>query len=208
MTSGKGQAKGTAKSEHVFAEFEPGLLLVDSSFNAIACNREAFKILRTSHSGHHEGSTIRIPEKLLEELRKSEQGAQAGEVTWVSPAKSKYLCHVIVMEPFEQRAAGHHILLVMRRHFSLEDALHEVAAEFKLTEREREALEGISKGMNGRELAKSMKISPNTVKAYMHLIMVKMNVATRAAMIAKVLEHRHRDDGHQLTQNRAAAHGV
>lgn len=69
------------------------------------------------------------------------------------------------------------------------EAIYKVAAEFNLTEREREALSGISLGLTIKELAKQMKISPHTVKAYLRVIMVKMGVSTRAAIVAKILEH-------------------
>jgi DNA-binding CsgD family transcriptional regulator len=64
-----------------------------------------------------------------------------------------------------------------------------MAAQFNLTEREREALQGISVGLSSKELAERMRISPNTVKAYLHLVMVKMGVTSRAGIVAKILEH-------------------
>jgi DNA-binding CsgD family transcriptional regulator len=32
-----------------------------------------------------------------------------------------------------------------------------------------------------------MKISPNTVKAFVHLVMVKMNVSTRSGIIGRIV---------------------
>jgi DNA-binding CsgD family transcriptional regulator len=34
-----------------------------------------------------------------------------------------------------------------------------------------------------------MAISPNTVKAFLRLIMIKMGVTTRAGIVAKILDH-------------------
>ncbi len=83
------------------------------------------------------------------------------------------------------------------------EAIYEVAAEFRLTEREREALKGISMGLTSKELAKEMDISPNTVKAYLRLIMVKMSVSTRAGILAKILEHNPHVDQQALSNSTA-----
>ncbi len=64
-----------------------------------------------------------------------------------------------------------------------------IARTFLLTEREREALIGISIGLGNKKLADRMSISPNTVKAHIRLIALKMGVRTRGEMLAKILDH-------------------
>jgi len=73
-------------------------------------------------------------------------------------------------------------------------AMHEAAAKYNLTGREQEALEGISMGLTNKELAERMSISPNTVRAFLRLVMVKMGVTTRSGIVAKILQDR-RDFG-------------
>ena len=77
---------------------------------------------------------------------------------------------------------------MLQRNASTIEAVYEVATHYNLTGREREALEGISAGLSSKELAKQMNISPNTVKAYLRIIMVKMGVNSRAAIVARILE--------------------
>jgi DNA-binding CsgD family transcriptional regulator len=71
---------------------------------------------------------------------------------------------------------------------SLAEALSRIGFEYHLTEREQEALEGIVLGLTSKEVAARMGgISPNTVKAFLRLIMIKMGVTSRAAIVAKLL---------------------
>ena len=44
-------------------------------------------------------------------------------------------------------------------------------------------------GLTSKEIAVRMKISPNTVKAFLRLVMVKMKVSTRSGIAGKLKEH-------------------
>ncbi len=65
-------------------------------------------------------------------------------------------------------------------------ALTEISAQFGLTQREGETVEFLLQGLTSKEIATRMKISANTVKAFIRLIMVKMNVSTRSGIAGKV----------------------
>ncbi|HZU25224.1 MAG TPA: LuxR C-terminal-related transcriptional regulator [Bryobacteraceae bacterium] len=65
-------------------------------------------------------------------------------------------------------------------------AISEIAVRYGLTEREQQTLSGICSGLSNKELAARMKISPNTVKAFVHIIMLKMGVATRGEIAARI----------------------
>ncbi len=62
-----------------------------------------------------------------------------------------------------------------------------MAEQFHLTSREREAVEFLSEGLTSKEIAQRMGISPNTVKVFLRLVMIKMGVSTRAGIVAKTL---------------------
>lgn len=62
----------------------------------------------------------------------------------------------------------------------------ELASKYNLTRREQDALRGISLGLSNKELAERMNISPNTVKAFLHVIMIKLGVTTRAEIAARI----------------------
>ena len=43
-------------------------------------------------------------------------------------------------------------------------------------------------GLTSKEIAKRMRISPHTVKTFLGLVLIKMGVATRSGIIAKIIE--------------------
>jgi DNA-binding NarL/FixJ family response regulator len=45
----------------------------------------------------------------------------------------------------------------------------------------------LAEGYCSKEIAARMEISPNTVKAFVHLVMVKMSVSTRSGIIGKMV---------------------
>jgi DNA-binding NarL/FixJ family response regulator len=61
----------------------------------------------------------------------------------------------------------------------------EIAERYGLTKREQQAFSGICGGLSNKELAESMKISPSTVKAFIHIIMLKMGVTKRTEVAAR-----------------------
>jgi DNA-binding NarL/FixJ family response regulator len=62
----------------------------------------------------------------------------------------------------------------------------EVAAQYGLTKREQQAFSGICSGLSNKELAARMNISLSTVKAFIHIIMLKMGVTKRAEIAARI----------------------
>ena len=63
----------------------------------------------------------------------------------------------------------------------------EISERFGLTAREQETMRLLAEGFCSKEIAARMKISPNTVKAFVHLVMVKMSVSTRSGIIGKMV---------------------
>jgi DNA-binding CsgD family transcriptional regulator len=166
----------------------PGLILLDASLNPVAFNLEAAFILAYPESPNLEGPLkFRIPEQILSDVRRPQSTFPV--ITQFGAGRRRYVSQVFVLKPYEEGTLQAAFALLLQRNCSTMEAIYEVAAEFRLTEREREALKGISMGLTSKELAKEMDISPNTVKAYLRLIMVKMGVSTRAGILAKILEH-------------------
>jgi DNA-binding CsgD family transcriptional regulator len=79
------------------------------------------------------------------------------------------------------------LAVYLKREISVMDAVHQVGVDYHLTDREQEALIGVSMGLTSKELAERMNISPNTVKAFLRLVMIKMGAATRAGIVGKLL---------------------
>ncbi len=171
-----------------WASAEPGLIFLDPSLKAIAFNREAGAIL-TYPGGTDSGiATLRIPEAILEKLKL--RGSDCAPVlSYFRAGKREYICWACSLESHYEGLPQHLLALMLLRNSSTTEMVNRVSAQYKLTDRERETLEAISHGLSGKEAAEQMNISPNTVRAYLRFIMVKMGVGTRAGLLAKILEH-------------------
>jgi len=171
---------------------EVGLVLVDASLTPIAFNSEAVAILgNPDQSGNGQPITLQLPEEILKGIQTS-GATNKGSLTQFQAGKRSYICQAYPIESCcGEGFPGAVTALLLQRNSSTIERIHEVAAEYSLTEREREVLKGIAVGLSSKELAEQLAISPNTVKAYLRLIMVKMSVGTRAAILAKILDHSH-----------------
>jgi DNA-binding NarL/FixJ family response regulator len=58
----------------------------------------------------------------------------------------------------------------------------------ELTEREREVLQCVAKGMSNREIGETLKIAENTVKNHVRSILDKLHLANRAQMAAYAVQ--------------------
>jgi DNA-binding CsgD family transcriptional regulator len=75
------------------------------------------------------------------------------------------------------------------------DVVDIVAREHNLTDRERDILLGIAAGLTTKEMAARMNVSPNTVKSFIRLVMVKTLVSSRTELLAKLLDHHAEQSG-------------
>lgn len=82
-------------------------------------------------------------------------------------------------------------VLLERDETSRCSALAEISEQFNLTQRERETIEFLLQGLTSKEIVTRMKISPNTVKAFLRLVMVKRKVSTRSGITGKIAGSRH-----------------
>jgi DNA-binding CsgD family transcriptional regulator len=172
-----------------------GIVVTDLSLTPIAVDRGASAILNGAYMGDltadasERAAAVQLPKEVLEFVAKRQAGEVAtGEIVFRSNG-AEYVCRVFQIEP--QNSMLQQPVLVL--HFEKEaaapsDAVYQVAADYGLTDREQEALVGISLGLTSKELAKRMNISPNTVRAFLRLIMIKMDVSTRGGVVAKILD--------------------
>ncbi len=165
----------------VFGGAEVGLLLMDLSFNIMGCDRAAAAILDQPRGG--------LPHELLDVLSSRKPADLQALRVHLRRGKDEYLCRAHLIESSDGSRKPM-IALHLEKDFSASDAAQELAAKYNLTEREQEALRGILMGFSSKEVAERMNISPNTVKAFLRLIMIKMGVTRRAGIVAKILENR------------------
>src|SRR5438552_10508143 len=94
--------------------------------------------------------------------------------------RRRYLSRVYCLSPPSNQAPDHPALAVILERVSRTsfDAA-QVAAQYHLTPREWETLQYLMEGLTNKEIGHRMNISPNTVKGYLMLIMMKLGVSMR-----------------------------
>jgi DNA-binding CsgD family transcriptional regulator len=167
------------------APVSDGVVIVDASLRPVALDRGAEAIFR-SFTGHTNGNGGEsIPAPILNILRSRSTHEGETNSTCASADGHHFSCRVFSVRPMN----GLPILIVyLRREVSLAEAVHQIAVDHRLTDREEEALIGLAMGLSSKELAVRMKISPNTVKAFVRLAMIKLGASSRSRLFAKLLD--------------------
>jgi DNA-binding CsgD family transcriptional regulator len=164
-----------------------GFLLLDAGLNLLAANDPALQIL-CFPSG---ADRIKQPKVFLADRVRTtllDHGNQDGPafVREFKSGKRRYIC-----KNFRVDCNGHYpvqpaFAVLLERTAAESNGLSEISEQFDLTQRERETVELLLQGLTSKEIATRMKISPNTVKAFLRLVMVKMKVSTRSGIAGKV----------------------
>jgi DNA-binding CsgD family transcriptional regulator len=169
-----------------FAPSKTGFLLLDTSLNLVAANSEAILILsypnRRERINH---LNLFIAERVRSVLLDRNGTDQAGMIKEFQSGRRHYMCR-----SFRFENDGHHspqaaIAVLLERNATGDVALDEICRQYDLSPRERETVRYLIQGMTTKEIATRLNISPNTVKAFLRLVMVKMNVSTRSGIVGR-----------------------
>jgi len=176
-------------SRLVMRESTVGLLVVASNLKPIYANTEAIQIL-----AYPETPKSMIPSEgfLADKIRSmflaDEKSVQPDFAAQFISGKRSYVCRPFSLKsPSTQTGAYPAFAVILERSSPKSLDAYQVAARFHLTQREQETLEYLMQGLTNKEIGHRMNISPNTVKAFLKLIMTKMGVSTRSGVIAKAV---------------------
>jgi len=168
-----------------------GIVIVDGDFRPIALDRGAEGILADLH-GHCRPDDNALPPSILTLLHAPTDMQADGAPVQIATGNREYSCRTILIQPQTASVTQPLLALYLKREISVADAVHQLSLEYHLTDREEETLIGLSMGLTSKELAARMNISPNTVKAFLRLIMLKMGTTTRAGVVGKLLDQNSR----------------
>jgi DNA-binding CsgD family transcriptional regulator len=165
----------------------PGLLLLDATWTPIWFNAEAVAILAYPQPST---SIKKLDAFLAERVRAGLFNPRAnGEPPFQAEFRSgrrRYSCRTCLLASPAKGASLTTTALVLERQTTGPKALSEALGQYNFTTREQEAVECLLQGLTSKEIANRMQISPNTVKAYLRLIMIKMGVSTRSGVVGKI----------------------
>lgn len=166
----------------------PGFLLLNGSLQPVAFNAEAVQILAypTKPDGIRYKDVF-LKDKIRSSLLNHQNGSQQTFVKEYRSGGRQYVCRAFKIDCVARADALFTTALLLERHCSTATELHDLLLQFDLTPREQEAVMLLVEGLTSKEIAQRMKISPNTVKAFLRLVMVKMDVSTRSGIVGKIV---------------------
>jgi DNA-binding CsgD family transcriptional regulator len=185
-------ALNSVDTTHAIAVTE-GIILADASLRPVALDRGAASLFRPAQT-RGRGEPPVAPEDILQAFRGRIGSNLNGSIARFRIGKQGYVGRAFLLEPSSGSPQHRLIAIHIERDVSPSDAVCRVATDYDLTDREKETLIGISRGLTYKEVAEQMNISPNTVKAFLRLIMIKMGVTHRGAIITKLLGYNGSDD--------------
>ena len=165
---------------------EEGLVVLTMSLEPIGADEGAAAILNIP-CAVGEASVLSLPENIREALGRNKDDLFSAKMNF-RIGKDAYNCRAFLMQR-QNEDIEPMIALHMQRDTSVPNAIDIVASQYHLTEREQEVLRGIAIGLTSKETAERMNISPNTVKSFLRIIMIKMGAATRSGIVGKLLEY-------------------
>jgi len=166
---------------------QPGVVLVDKSLNLVAANLDAVKILAFPEPPEKLGNLRDWFAKKIHSLLDRKALIRPSFVNEFRSAQRTYLCRALPLQSGTNVPAGPALTLILERKPNGGRTVAEISQRFGLTAREQETMRLLAEGFCSKEIAVRMNISPNTVKAFVHLVMVKMSVSTRSGIIGKMV---------------------
>lgn len=174
------------------ARMEPpglGFLLLDASLKPIFANAHAVEVLAFPN----DPPTIEsldgfLTEKIGTVLSKNGPSPGSPVAPILVSGRRHYLCRFFSLDSRSEESAPTATAVLIERSPRAFVDVAQVAAEFGLTRREMETVSHLLGGLTTKEIANRMEVSPNTVKAYIRYVMIKMNVSTRSGIIGKTVK--------------------
>ncbi|MFZ0145197.1 MAG: LuxR C-terminal-related transcriptional regulator [Candidatus Sulfotelmatobacter sp.] len=178
------------------AAARPGLMVVDTSSKVVGSNAEVVQILTFPE---HPRNIHNLGAWLAKKVRSSlAQGGSASGLAKVQSARRTYLWRSFPLDLPENHGShdnhntgsgqsGKLTIVMMERKSHQSTTIAEIAQRFGLTAREQETVQFLREGFTSKEIAQRMNISPNTVKAFIRLVMVKMGASTRSGIVGMIV---------------------
>jgi DNA-binding CsgD family transcriptional regulator len=166
-----------------------GFLLLDPSLNPVFVNHAAAEILLYPQKVEAQKKLDRfLSGKIRVRLLLTPSSGLPELVERFQSGKRLYQCRAVRVNAIAGDDSKSSLAVFLERGTSGSIPLAQIAEKFKLTARERDVLRCLSEGgLTTKEIAVRIGISPNTVKAFLRLIMLKMGVTTRSGILGKAI---------------------
>jgi DNA-binding NarL/FixJ family response regulator len=167
------------------------MMVVDASLRVVASNPEVLEILTFPVQP---GKILNLDSWLAKKVHSDlpKRHSPSGIAGDVQSARRTYVCRSFPLDfaathKSGSASQGSLAIVLIERKSNGSSTLAEISERYGLTAREQETVQFLREGFTSKEIAQRMNISPNTVKAFIRLVMVKMGVSTRSGIIGKVV---------------------
>ena len=164
-----------------------GFLLLDASTIPILVNPTAAEILLYPQKPEAQRNLDGHLARRVRSILFSEQSNASSPVAKFQSGRRTYLCRSFRVNGMTNGHTQASVVLLLQRISSRSASIAQLSERFRLTTREQEVAQFLLQGLTSKEIGMRMQISPNTVKAFLRLIMVKTGVSTRSGIIGKAL---------------------
>jgi len=168
---------------------DSGLFITDESLRILACDAGAASIVNPAQPELvAPGSPL--PEQLASAWKDRHAGEGARTRTMIDFSGTKYVIRAYELRgnsgPANTGAVAIHLDRTSSDH-AVYERIDQLIEEHGLTRREQQTLKCLVSGLSTTEMARQMGVAPNTAKALVRLLRVRLGVATRAEVLARVL---------------------
>jgi DNA-binding CsgD family transcriptional regulator len=165
-----------------------GFIVADASLKPLYANNEAISILTYPGSTTQNTADL-FQKKVLPVLNGYSAQAQKADsqAAKVKSGRRTYYCRAFLLNNNGKGPTCSATLVVLERGTSGPVALSQVSKQFNFTQREHQAVALLLQGLSNKEIAESMGISANTVKAFLRMATIKMGAPSRFGIVTKIL---------------------
>ena len=163
-----------------------GFLLLDSSMNPTFVNPVATQILVYPEKPEAQKNlSSYLASRIRSTLFSQPSPTGPALVPRFQSGRRTYWCRSFQVNSMANGHSQASLAVLLERTLARSASLAQMSERFHLTTREQEVAQFLLQGLTSKEIGMRMQISPNTVKAFLRLIMVKMNVSTRSGIVGK-----------------------
>jgi|SRR5215472_3812312 len=179
---------GAAALSHDEADFLPGctagLVLFDAQNRMVYHNSHALGILTFAGAGEKAEFLYPAIEALLSARTQKNTNCRQD----FRSGRRLYTCRWFVLSHSSGNPQQDVTGVLLERSVAPRVDLAAAARQFGLTQREQQTVEFLTLGLTSKEIASRMNISPNTVKVFFRMVMMKMAVNTRSGILGKITQ--------------------
>ena len=167
----------------------PGLLLLNRFLRPLYANEEAVSILCFPKSSRRNKRLGHFLVHRIDSLVSKQDGSLSSKFSdEIASGKRRYQVRAFKLKPHLRNSLGATFAVLLERKPRASLDLLQIGQEFRLTQRETEALGLLMQGYTTRQIASRMDISPNTAKTFLRSIMFKTGACDRSGILAKVMQ--------------------